>query len=120
MLNQSNQTKVSAVTRKTILFDTKLFFALPCKVSGTKGQLIKAGTPLKGDLTLRDTAFEVAGSSDTPVGILEHDVIINEDGQANAGVLIFGFVDESKLDTNVVAKLDSAMKAKLPKITFCK
>jgi hypothetical protein len=120
MLNQTGIKTTTGATRKTILFDTKLFFALPCKVSGTKDETILAGTPLKGSLSARDTEFTVAGSSDTPVGILEHDVVLDSNGKANAAVLTFGFIDESKLDSTVTAMLTDEVKAKLPQIQFCK
>lgn len=120
MLNQTGVTKVSAGTRKTILYDTKVFFALSCKVSGTPNATILAGMPLKGNLEDRDTAMQVAGSSDTPIGILEHDIKLNKDGEANAAILIFGFVDTDKLDASVNSVLNTTMKGKLPKITFCK
>jgi hypothetical protein len=118
MLNQTGITSKSAVTRKTILFDTKLFFALPCKVSDSAGTIL-AGSPVSGDLSNRDTAFTVGG--DNPVGILEHDVVI-KDGEtsANAGVIVFGFIDEDKLDPKVTAMLTEDVKSKLSKITFCK
>jgi hypothetical protein len=118
MLNQTGITSKSAVTRKTILYDTKLFFALSVILTGAAGTYL-AGTPISGDLSNRDTAFTVGG--DSPVAVLEHDVVI-KDGEttANAGAIVFGFIDEDKLDSTVTAMLTETVKAKLSKITFCK
>ena len=132
MLNQSGITKTSGLARKTILIDTQLFFALPCMIAatgvtaGSDGKkIVKAGTPLKGSLLNRDEAFTVGAKDDVVVGIAEHDVDVTA-GTANGGIIVFGFIDESKLDTDVVALLDTAntdttkLRDKLTKITFCK
>ena len=132
MLNQSGITKTSGLARKTILIDTQLFFALPCMIAatgvtaGSDGKkIVKAGTPLKGSLLNRDEVFTVGAKDDAVVGIAEHDVDVTA-GTANGGIIVFGFIDESKLDTDVVALLDTAntdttkLRDKLTKITFCK
>lgn len=135
MLNQSDVTKTSGLARKTILIDTQLFFALPCMIAatgvkaGSDGKkIVKAGTPLKGSLLNRDEAFTVGANDDADdavVGIAEHDVDVTA-GTANGGIIVFGFIDESKLDTDVVELLDTAntdttkLRDKLTKITFCK
>lgn len=124
MLNQSGIKKVSATTRKIILIAPELAFSLSCKVANTGVEagddgkkMVLAGTPLVGDLEKRDTAFTVASEGDTPCGILLHDVDVTA-GNANGSVVIFGFVDSSKLESSVAEKLDSTMREKLPKITF--
>lgn len=132
MLNQSGITKTSGLARKTILIDTQLFFALPCMIAatgvkaGSDGKkIVKAGTPLTGSLLDRDKAFTVGVKDDAVAGIAEHDVDVTA-GTANGGVIVFGFIDESKLDTDVVALLDTEntdttkLRDKLTKITFCK
>lgn len=132
MLNQSGITKTSGLSRKTILIDTQLLFALPCMIAntgvttGTDGKkIVKAGTPLVGSLTDRDTAFTVGAKDAAVVGIAEHDVDVTA-GTANGAVIVFGFIDESKLDADVVTLLDTAntdnskLRDKLTKITFCK
>lgn len=124
MLNQSGITKTSATTRKTILIAPELAFSMSCMVAdtGVKAvdgkKIVKAGTPLAGSLMERDTEFTVAGEEGTPVGILLHDVDVTE-GAANAQVVVFGFVDVSKLEEDVAATLTGAA-AKLPKITLVK
>lgn len=123
MLNQTGITKVSAGTRNTILYDTKLFFALSCKVSDAgvtevKGKkIVKAGTPLKGSLNDRDAAYSVTSSADDVIAILEHDVDVTN-GTANGSALFFGFIDQSKLESDVVSKLTPQIKAAIPSIKF--
>ena len=81
MLNQTGIKKTSAVTRKVILIAPELAFSLSCKVANTGvaagedgKKIVKAGTPLAGNIEARDTAFTVAGAEATPCGILLHDV----------------------------------------------
>ena len=124
MLNQSGITKTSATTRKTILIAPELAFSMSCMVANTGvtavdgKKIVKAGTPLAGSLMNRDTEFTVAGAEGTPVGILLHDVEVTE-GSANAQVVVFGFVDVTKLDEDVASTLITAA-SKLPKITLVK
>lgn len=125
MLNQTGITRVAGTTRKTILIAPELAFSLSCMVENTGvtagedgRKVVKAGTPVSGNLQERDTAFKVAGEEDTPVGIILHDVDVTK-GTANSQVVIFGFVDISKLEESVATTIKS-MEAKLPKITFVK
>lgn len=125
MLNQTGITRVAGTTRKTILIAPELAFSLSCMVENTGvtagedgRKVVKAGTPVSGNLQERDTAFKVAGEEDTPVGIILHDVDVTK-GTANSQVVIFGFVDISKLEESVATTIES-MEAKLPKITFVK
>ena len=132
MLNQTGVTKTTGLSRKTILYSTKLFFALSVIISNagveadSEGKkIVKAGTPLKGSLLNRDEAFTVGAKDDAVVGIAEHDVDVTA-GTANGGIIVFGFIDESKLDTDVVTLLNTVntdttkLRDKLTKITFCK
>ena len=96
-------TKTTYANTKNILIGQDSYhISLPCIV-GNAGvtavdgkKILKAGTPLTGDITNRDTAFTKATGSNA-VGILLHDVNAKNE-QQNAQVLIFGFVDISKLD----------------------
>lgn len=209
MLNQTGVTKVEGVTRKTILVDEKNSTAFSVVVSndgvdaGDDGRkIIKAGTPVYGNLTARNTAFTVSGESgdatatasvqgtgitaatvdadtfgtavsnigdryvfiasvadtvvtwtldgttvtlntygieatgtaadgdkitvmyspaagSTPVGIILHDVDVTK-GTANSQVVVFGFIDISKLDTDVQAMITDEVKAGLKMIQFVK
>lgn len=133
MLNQTGIKKVSAFTEKTILIAPELAFSMSCKVANTGltadstgKKIVKAGTPLAGNLEARNTAFTVAKdttaesvTSSNATCMLLHDVDVTE-GNANAQALIFGFVDTGKLDTDVVSKLTASARAALSKITFVK
>ena len=129
MLNQSGVTKTTGLSRKTILYDTKLFFALSVIISNagveadSEGKkVIKAGTPIAGSLTNRDVPFTVAkdtNSVSNAVGILEHDVDVTG-GNANGSCIVFGFIDVDKLDASTVALLTDAAKKNLANVQFIK
>lgn len=94
-------------TRKTIMIGQDSYYiALGCKVSGSANAVIKAGQPLVGDLTDRDTAF-TAGTSNA-VGVNLHDVKLDADGNGNATIVIAGCVDLLKLDSAVASALQTA------------
>lgn len=108
---------------KSILVADSLAFSIGAVISnatisaGADGRkIIKAGTPVAGDILKRNTAF-TKGSEANAVAILLHDVDVTE-GNANGTILISGYVDYDKLDTDVQALVTSALVAKLPKITF--
>lgn len=114
MLNQGGITKESGTTRNIILMAPELAFTVSCKVANTGVEagadgkkIVKAGTPLYGDLTDRGTAFTISGEG-SAVGILLHDVDVTA-GTKNAQITTFGFVDKSKLDSSVATMLSSAM-----------
>lgn len=105
--------KTEAINTKQILFMTQPYAAVGVVVGNTGvtagedgRKILKAGTPIAGDLTARTTAFTQAvdsGSGTTTsnaVAVLVHDVDVT-DGNANATALIFGFVDKNKLDATV-------------------
>lgn len=124
MLNQSEVTRRQGTTRKTILVDEFNSTALSCMVSDTgvseEGgrKLIKAGTPVAGDLQNRQTPFTVAADGTGAVGVILHDVDVTK-GTANSQVVIFGFIDVSKLDEAVVPMVTAAAD-KLKMIQFVK
>lgn len=113
-LNQSGITTKTGLAENQILSAPELAYSLSCRVANTgvnagadSKKIVKAGTPVYGSLTARDTAFTVSGAQDAkPVGIVIHDVDVTE-GTANAQVCAFGFVDISKLDAEVVAALSA-------------
>lgn len=127
MLNQTGVTKESYGNIKTILVDELNSTALSCMVSNAgvtaddEGKkIVKAGTPIFGSLEARETAFTVSGGQgDAPVGLILHDVDVT-DGTKNSQVLIFGFVDLTKLDTDVQALITANVKAALKMIQFVK
>lgn len=94
-------------TRKSIMIGQDSFYlALGCVVSGTANSTIKAGQPLVGDITKRNTAF-TAGTSNA-VGMNLHDVKLDENGKGNATIVIRGCVDKLKLDSSVATALETA------------
>lgn len=129
MLNQGGITKVTANTRNTILFSPESAVAVSCQVANTGVEavdgkkIVKAGTPLAGDLTSRGTAFTVAtttGGVSNAVGIILHDVDVTS-GTKNAQIVIFGFVDLNMVETSVVSAYTEAAKTALAgKIQFVK
>lgn len=133
MLNQTRIKKSSYVSTNQILFNTDPFVAVSIIVDSALGvadpatgrKLVKAGTPLTGDLTARETKFgAVNEASDSEAsnakGILLHDVDVTT-GNANGTLLIFGFVNVDRIDETVMEKNNDYVKKALDgKIYFLK
>jgi hypothetical protein len=129
MLNQSVISTAEGTTRKTILVDELNSTAFSCKVANTGisadsdgKKIVKAGTPISGSLEARGTAFVKASTTEgvsNATGILLHDVDVT-DGTKNAQVVVFGFIDLNKLDTDVQELVTSAVKTALRMIQFVK
>lgn len=132
MLNQKGIKKSSYISTNQILFNTDPFVAVSIIVDDALGvtdpatgrKLVKAGTPLAGDLTKRETAFAAVNVASASVasnakGILLHDVDVTT-GDANGTLLIFGFVNVDRIDTTVMAKNDEYVKEALKGIYFLK
>jgi len=116
MLNQTGVTKQSfGYGEKRIIVDELNSTAFSIVVANTgvtadaEGKkIIKAGTPLYGSLTARNTAFTISGGEGAkPVGVALHDVDVTA-GNANSQILVAGFIDVSKVDTSVRSTLISA------------
>ena len=111
MHNQSGISKVSGVPRTQILFNVQNQMSVSIKIgknfagatteNGRK--IVKAGTPLTGDLTKRSTPFTAASGNDA-VGVLLHDVDVTE-YDANGSLLIWGFVNLDRVDATTKGKL---------------
>lgn len=129
MLNQSTISTEQGATRKTILVDELNSTAFSCKVANTGisadsdgKKIVKAGTPISGSLEARGTAFVKASTTEgvsNATGILLHDVDVT-DGTKNAQVVVFGFIDLNKLDSDVQELVTSAVKTALRMIQFVK
>lgn len=81
--------------------------------SGRK--IVKAGTPLVGDLTKRETAFTKVVLSSTEasvVGVLLHDVDVT-DGAENGTCLVFGWVNKDRIDATTLTLWNEATTAAL-------
>lgn len=116
MLNQTGVTKKSfGYGEKRIIVDELNSTAFSIVVANTgvtadaEGKkIIKAGTPLYGSLTARNTAFTISGGEGAkPVGVALHDVDVTA-GNANSQILVAGFIDVSKVDSSVVTALTNA------------
>lgn len=130
MLNNTGITKVSAVAPNQILFFAEPQVSVSVIVNNTGisagddgKKIIKAGTPVTGDLTARGTAFTKASTTEgvsNAVGVLLHDVDVTA-GNNNGTLLLFGFVDLDKLDTATAALITTEAKAALKGgVTFLK
>ena len=90
-------------------------------------KILKAGTPITGDIEARTTAFKKATSTtsgeptaktSTAVGILLHDVDVTA-GNENGTIVLFGFVDLDKLDAETFKLITAEVKTALSgKVTF--
>lgn len=128
MLNQTGVRKETYGNTNQILFAIEHQVSMGVVVSkalgvaeGTK-KVVKAGTPLTGNLDARTTAFTAAtvGSSteaSNAVGVLLHDVDVTT-GDANGTLLLFGFVNTNRIDATTKAKLTDIVKAAMPMIKF--
>lgn len=107
-------------TPKNILIGQESYYiALPIVVSGSANATLKAGSPLTGDITDRDTAFTVTSSSNVK-GILLHDVVLDSDGKGNGTLVLAGCIDLLKLDAAIQTAIDSTIVTNLPRIIFVK
>lgn len=128
MLNQTGVRKETYGNTNQILFAVEHQVSMGVVVSkalgvaeGTK-KVVKAGTPLTGNLDARTTAFTAAtaGSSteaSDAVGVLLHDVDVTT-SDANGTLLLFGFVNTNRIDATTKAKLTDTVKKAMPMIKF--
>lgn len=83
-------------------------------------KILKAGTPLAGDITKRGTAFVKATTTEgvsNATAVLLHDVDVTA-GAENGTIILAGCVDLLKLDTATKALVTSAVTTALPRIIF--
>lgn len=119
MLNKTGITKVSGAAPVQILFNVQNQVSVGVKlgknfagaVTENGRKIVKAGTPLTGDLTNRSVAFTAAGASNAK-GVLLHDVDVT-DQDANASLLIWGFVNLNRVDTATKALLTTEVQTAL-------
>lgn len=121
MLNRSGIKSTTGAAPTQILADVDNQFSVGCIVPSTMQatandgtrKVVKAGTPLKIDLSNLQTAAAApttnpaaasgATASDMNA-VLLHDVDVT-DGNANGTALVFGFVNLNRIDTTTAAKL---------------
>lgn len=129
MLNQSGINKTVGTAPVQILFNVQNQMSVGVKIAKNFAgavtengrKIVKAGTPLSGDLTARGTAFVAAADTSAPaVGILLHDVDVT-DNDANCSLLIWGFVNLNRIDSTTAAKITANRKTELAgKVWFLK
>lgn len=120
MLNRPGIKKETLAAPQQILFNVQNQMSVPILVDKTMAsvtvdgrKVVKAGTPLSGDLTARNTAFKAAVDTTAPaVGVLLHDVDIT-DNNANGTLLIWGFVNLDRLDSATASKITATRKTEL-------
>lgn len=83
-------------------------------VGGRK--IVKAGTPLTGNLENRKTAFTKTNGSDA-IGILHHDVDVT-DGSNNGDLIFRGEINLDRLDSATEALITSDVKEALKGAVF--
>lgn len=117
MLNRTGIKKETAGAPVQILFNVQNQMSVSIQVAKEAGvveggkTIVKAGTPLSGDLTNRSAAFSAAGTGDA-VGVLLHDVDVT-DGAGNGTLLIWGFVNLNRIDSGTAAKITDDVKTAL-------
>lgn len=104
---------------KQILMNVEFQLSVGCIVDDSVGvnvtangvtrKIAKAGTPIMIDMSNLQTAATEAGVGETNNAVLLHDVDVT-DGDANGTALIFGYVNTSRLDSDVAAKVTAGTK----------
>lgn len=120
MFNRPGIKKETLAAPQQILFNVQNQMSVPILVDKTMAsvtvdgrKVVKAGTPLNGDLTARGTAFKAAADTTAPaVGVLLHDVDIT-DNNANGTLLIWGFVNLDRLDSATAGLITATRKTEL-------
>lgn len=121
MLNKSGIKTEKAVAPVQILFNVDHQVSVGIKLAKTSNaavdengrKIVKAGTPLNGDLKARDTAFVKAVDTSNPaVGVLLHDVDVT-DADANGTLLIHGFVNLNRLDSATAGLITTTRETEL-------
>lgn len=127
MLNRSGVSKSTYAATKQILANVELQSSVGCIVPSSLGatvgskKIVKAGTPVKIDLTNLQTPVTKADGTVALNAVILHDVDVTA-GNANGTALIFGFVNLNRVDTDVVAAITTALGATgvSQKLTFMK
>lgn len=120
MFNRPGIKKETLAAPQQILFNVQNQMSVPILVDKSMAsvtvdgrKVVKAGTPLNGDLAARGTAFKAAADTTAPaVGVLLHDVDIT-DNNANGTLLIWGFVNLDRLDSATAVLITATRKTEL-------
>lgn len=111
------------VEKHILIANNSYMVTLPAQVTNTGvdadsngKKILRAGTPVTGNIEKRDTAFTKTNGN-TAKAILLHDVDVT-DGAANATIILAGVVDLLKIDATTAALITSDVKTALPRIIF--
>ena len=113
MLNQTEFRTVSGTTRKIILVDEKNSTAVSCKVANTGvdadangKKIVKAGTPLNGDLTDRGTAFTKATTTSGTKGTWTVEITTAFAADEKISIKVFAGSSATEQATSLVAVVE--------------
>lgn len=122
MANKVVKTTYGAPEKHILIANDSYMVTLPAIIkatgveAGSDGKkIVKAGTPVYGNIEKRDTGFTISGEGN-PVAVVMHDVDVTA-GDENGTIVIAGCVDLLKLDDSVKTAI-SSVKANLPRIIF--
>lgn len=111
------------VEKHILIANNSYMVTLPAQVTNTGvdadsngRKILRAGTPVTGNIEKRDTAFTKTNGN-TAKAILLHDVDVT-DGASNATIVLAGVVDLLKIDSTTVELITSDVKTALPRIIF--
>lgn len=122
MFNNTHVKHETYGNRNQILFAIEHQVSMGCVVDASAGvvengrKIVKAGTPLTGDLDARTTAFTKATGANA-VGVLLHDVDVTV-AENNGTILLFGFVNTNRIDETTKTLITEEVKEALPMIKF--
>lgn len=117
MFNKTGISRVTAGAPTQILFNVFHQMSVSGLVAQALGvtegskKVVKAGTPVTGDLTDRTAPFTAAGEGNA-VGVVLHDVDVTE-GDGNASILLWGFVNLDRIDDTTAAKITTDVQTAL-------
>jgi len=122
MANMVNKEEYN-VEKHILIANNSYLVTLPAQVTNTGvdadsngKKILKAGTPLTGDITKRGTAFTKVNDN-TAKAILLHDVDVTA-GANNATIVLAGCVDKLKVDSTTRALITSDVVSALSRIIF--
>ena len=123
MFNNTGVVRETCGNRNQILFAIEHQVSVGVVVDDSAGvavtggkKIVKAGTPLSGNLEERETPF-TAASSTSVTGVLLHDVDVTL-GENNGTLLIFGFVNLNRIDEETQKLLTDDIKSGLKMVQF--
>ena len=122
-----NKETYGQLGKHILIANDSYMVTLPARVTNTGlsadsdgKKILRAGTPLYGDITARGTAFVKSTTTEgvsNATAVLLHDVDVTA-GAENATIILAGCVDTLKLDSATAELITTAVKTALPRIIF--